>query len=67
MGGRLNFTLEQASHFDLDSIPEADEDDTEIDFVEDDSLDTDVDGLEFDLDEITPLETEHDAPLDPKE
>ena len=65
MGGRLNFTLEQASHFDLDSIPEAAEDDTEIDFVEDDHAD--VDGLEFDLDEITPLETEHDAPLAPKE
>ena len=34
MGGRLNFTLEQASAFDLDSIPDASAD--EIEFVEDD-------------------------------
>lgn len=34
MGGRLNFTLEQASEFDLDSIPEATAD--EIEFVEGD-------------------------------
>ena len=29
MGGRLNFTLEQAHHFDLDSIPEATGDDVD--------------------------------------
>ena len=34
MGGRLNFTLEQASAFDLDSIPDASAD--EIEFVEGD-------------------------------
>ncbi|OTG65320.1 YihA family ribosome biogenesis GTP-binding protein [Acinetobacter sp. ANC 4470] len=34
MGGRLNFTLEQASEFDLDNIPEASAD--EIEFVEGD-------------------------------
>ena len=34
MGGRLNFTLEQASKFDLDSIPDASAD--EIEFVEGD-------------------------------
>ncbi len=31
MAGRLNFTLEQSTEFDLDSIPEASEDDIEID------------------------------------
>ena len=34
MGGRLNFTLEQASAFDLDSIPDASAD--EIEFIEGD-------------------------------
>ena len=43
MGGRLNFTLEQASAFDLDSIPDASAD--EIEFVEgDEEL---FDGNEF--------------------
>ena len=43
MGGRLNFTLEQASAFDLDSIPDASADD--IEFVEgDEEL---FDGNEF--------------------
>ncbi|MCL6244263.1 MULTISPECIES: ribosome biogenesis GTP-binding protein YihA/YsxC [Acinetobacter] len=31
MAGRLNFTLEQSTEFDLDSIPEASEDDIDID------------------------------------
>lgn len=31
MGGRLNFTLEQAHQFDLDSIPEATGDDVDVD------------------------------------
>ena len=39
MGGRLNFTLEQAHQFDLDSIPEA----TDVDV----DVDVDVDQPEF--------------------
>ncbi|OTG81340.1 YihA family ribosome biogenesis GTP-binding protein [Acinetobacter sp. ANC 5054] len=35
MAGRLNFTLEQSQNFDLDSIPEASEDDIEIDLNDD--------------------------------
>ena len=31
MGGRLNFTLEQSAEFDLDSIPDAEADDGEMD------------------------------------
>ena len=41
MGGRLNFTLEQAHQFDLDSIPEATGDDVDVDqpeFLETDDL-----------------------------
>ena len=41
MGGRLNFTLEQAHQFDLDSIPEATGDDVDVD------VDVDVDQPEF--------------------
>ncbi len=49
MAGRLNFTLEQSQNFDLDSIPEASEDDIEIDLnddqddnVEESELDTET-------------------------
>ena len=42
MGGRLNFTLEQASEFNLDSIPDASADDIEFvegeEFIEDAEL-----------------------------
>ena len=39
MGGRLNFTLEQAHQFDLDSIPEATGDDVDQpEFLETDDL-----------------------------
>ncbi|MBO6151512.1 MAG: YihA family ribosome biogenesis GTP-binding protein, partial [Acinetobacter sp.] len=31
MAGRLNYTLEQPAYFDLDSIPEASEDDIDLD------------------------------------
>ena len=41
MGGRLNFTLDNPTGFDLDSIPEISEDD----------LDTDLDDVENELDE----------------
>ena len=49
MAGRLNFTLEQSQNFDLDSIPEASEDDIEIDLnddqddnIEESELDTEM-------------------------
>lgn len=41
MGGRLNFTLEQAHQFDLDSIPEATDDDVDVDFDQPEFLETD--------------------------
>ena len=56
MGGRLNFTLEQASEFDLNSIPEAEADDAEAGFEE-----------EADVEEAAPAETENEAPAAPKE
>lgn len=40
MAGRLNYTLEQPAYFDLDSIPEASEDD--IDFDEENDPDSDL-------------------------
>ena len=40
MGGRLNFTLEQAHQFDLDSIPEATDDDVDVDFDQPEFLET---------------------------
>lgn len=51
MGGRLNFTLEQASEFDLNSIAEAEADDAEAGFEE-----------EADFED-----TENEAPAAPKE
>jgi len=56
MGGRLNFTLEQASQFDLNSIPEAEADDAEAGFEE-----------EADFEDAAPAETENEAPAAPKE
>ncbi len=51
MGGRLNFTLEQAHQFDLDSIPEATGDDVDVD--------VDVDQPEFlETDDLTASDTE---------
>jgi len=41
MGGRLNFTLEQAHQFDLDSIPEATGDDVDVDVDQPEFLETD--------------------------
>ncbi|MFB0982448.1 MAG: YihA family ribosome biogenesis GTP-binding protein, partial [Acinetobacter towneri] len=53
MGGRLNFTLEQAHQFDLDSIPEATGDDVDVD------VDVDVDQPEFlETDDLTASDTE---------
>ena len=43
MAGRLNYTLEQPAYFDLDSIPEASEDDIDLDEENDDEYDADSD------------------------
>ena len=52
MGGRLNFTLEQAHQFDLDSIPEATGDDVDVD------VDVDVDQPEsLDIDDPATSDT----------
>ena len=54
MGGRLNFTLEQAAEFDLASIPDAEAD--EFEEGSDDELKDDFDESAFealDVDEIT--------------
>ena len=56
MGGRLNFTLEQASEFDLNSIPEAEADDAAAGSEE-----------EADFEDTAPAETENEAPAAPKE
>ena len=56
MGGRLNFTLEQASEFDLNSIPEAEADDAEAGFEE-----------EADFEDAVPADAENEAPAAPKE
>lgn len=61
MGGRLNFTLEQATEFDLDSIPEVSED--EIEFVEGEDEffdDVEVDAAELDVadSEISAIDAE---------
>lgn len=56
MGGRLNFTLEQASQFDLNSIPEAEADDAAAGSEE-----------EADFEDTAPAETENEAPAAPKE
>ncbi|AYA03620.1 YihA family ribosome biogenesis GTP-binding protein [Acinetobacter sp. WCHAc010034] len=56
MGGRLNFTLEQASEFDLNSIPEAEADDAEAGFEE-----------EADFEGAAPADAENEAPAAPKE
>ena len=56
MGGRLNFTLEQASQFDLNSIPEAEADDAAAGSEE-----------EADFEDAAPAETENEAPAAPKE
>lgn len=56
MGGRLNFTLEQASEFDLNSIPEAEADDAEAGFEE-----------EADVEDAAPADAENEAPAAPKQ
>lgn len=56
MGGRLNFTLEQASEFDLNSIPEAEADDAEAGFEE-----------EADFEDGAPADAANEAPAAPKE
>ena len=47
MAGRLNFTLEQSNSFDLDSIPEASEDDIEMDLHDD--LDDDAENIDTEM------------------
>ena len=56
MGGRLNFTLEQASQFDLNSIAEAEADDAEAGFEE-----------EADFEDAAPADADNEAPAAPKE
>ncbi|MGE8684793.1 MAG: ribosome biogenesis GTP-binding protein YihA/YsxC [Acinetobacter sp.] len=57
MAGRLNFTLEQSNSFDLDSIPEASEDDIEMDLHDD--LDDDAENIDT---EMTSTEAEATPP-----
>lgn len=60
MGGRLNFTLEQAVQFDLDSIPDAEADDDDTDeFDADAELFDSEEALDFE--DAAPLETENSA------
>ena len=47
MAGRLNFTLEQSNSFDLDSIPEASEDDIEMDLHDD--LDEEAENIDTEM------------------
>lgn len=57
MGGRLNFTLEQSAEFDLDSIPDAEADDGEMD-NEEFEHDTDDEFIDEALEDSADLEEE---------